>query len=128
MPGLSAFEAIRQIRKAHPAVRVLMLSMYDDRDYVQEALDAGANGYVLKVTPASELLDARREVARGGPYMADPLLSNLLEDMRTPGALRKSSGSVLTSRERQILKLELSGSPGSHHRGRLDPVARRQKF
>jgi len=60
MTGLSSFEATRQIRKARPETRVLFLSMYDDEDYLVESMEAGASGYVLKDSPAQQLLNAIR--------------------------------------------------------------------
>jgi DNA-binding NarL/FixJ family response regulator len=59
MAGISSFEATRQIRKARPETRVLFLSMYDDEDYLAECVDIGANGYVLKDSPADQLITAR---------------------------------------------------------------------
>ena len=69
MAGISSFEATRQIRKARPETRVLFLSMYDDEDYLAECVDIGANGYVLKDSPADQLVTAIREAYRGGSYL-----------------------------------------------------------
>src|SRR6202142_796779 len=68
MQGLSSFEATRQIRKNRPETKVLFLTMYDDEDYLVECMEAGAAGYVLKDSPALELLNAIREIHRGGTY------------------------------------------------------------
>src|SRR5213593_3267140 len=66
MPGLSSFEATRQIKKNRPETKVLFLTMYDDEDYLVECMQVGAGGYVLKDSPAAQLLGAIREVHRGG--------------------------------------------------------------
>ena len=58
MPGLSSFEAARQIRKNRPETKILFLTMYEDEDYLVQCLEVGAAGYVLKDTPAPQLLTA----------------------------------------------------------------------
>src|SRR6185436_17707804 len=83
MPGLSSFEATRQIRKARPETRVLFLTMYDDEDYLVECMESGAAGYVLKDSPAAQLLQAIREVQRGGSYLSPRMLSQLVDDFRS---------------------------------------------
>src|SRR5579863_5169083 len=83
MAGMSSFEATRQIRKERPETRVVFLSMYDDEDYLAECVDMGASGYILKESPADQLLTAIREVSRGGSYLSPRLLSRLVDDFRT---------------------------------------------
>src|SRR5215203_4502021 len=68
MPGLSSFEAARQIRKARPETKIIFLSMFDDEDYLTQALESGASGYLLKDTPSTQLSAAIIEVARGGSH------------------------------------------------------------
>ena len=65
MTGMSSFEGTREIRKERPDTRVVFLSMYDDEDYVAECVDMGAQGYILKESPAEQLITAIREVHRG---------------------------------------------------------------
>ena len=65
MAGLSSFEATRQIRKNRPETKILFLTMYDDEDYLVECMEVGAGGYVLKDSPAAQLLSAIRDVNRG---------------------------------------------------------------
>lgn len=112
MPGLSCFDATRQIRRAHPETRILILTMYDDEDYLLEGLEVGASGYVLKDSPARELTDAIREVARGGSHLSPRMLSRVVNDYRnhvqTNVPMRRSSG--LTIREREVLKLLAEGN------------------
>src|SRR5437660_9096580 len=66
MTGLSSFEATRQLRKNRPETKVLFLTMYDDEDYLVECMEVGAGGYVLKDSPAAQLVSAVRDVNRGG--------------------------------------------------------------
>src|SRR6185436_13555989 len=75
MAGLSSFEATRQIRHDRPETRVVFLSMYDDEDYLAECVEIGGSGYVLKDSPAEQLLTAIREVHRGGSYLTPRLLA-----------------------------------------------------
>ncbi len=71
MPDLSGYEATRRIKSAHKDMKVLILTMYDDEDLVARCLDAGASGYVLKDTPAAQLVYAIDMVARkGGKYLS----------------------------------------------------------
>src|SRR5919201_1315595 len=56
MPGLSSFEATRQIRKERPETRIVFLSMYDDEEYLAESVEIGASGYLLKEGPAEQLV------------------------------------------------------------------------
>lgn len=111
MPGLSSFEAVRQIRRVHPETRVLFLTMYDDEDYLAQCLEAGASGYVLKDTPAEQLIAAVREIRRGGKYLSPVILSRLVEDLRSrkPTERFKPRISTLTPREREVLKFLAEG-------------------
>ena len=107
MPGLSSFEAVRQIRKNRPETRLLFLTMHDDEDYLVQGLEAGAAGYVLKDTPAPQLFTAVRDVHKGGKYLSSQVLGKLVEDFRTRtrDARMRPRFSTLTPREREILKL-----------------------
>src|SRR5436305_7853550 len=75
MPGLSSFEAARQIRKNRPETKLLFLTMYEDEDYLVQCLEVGAAGYVLKDTPAQQLVSAVRDVYKGGKYLSSQVLS-----------------------------------------------------
>jgi two-component system response regulator NreC len=111
MPGLSSFEATRQIRKHRPETKVLFLTMYDDEDYLVEGMEVGASGYVLKDTPSSQLVSAVRDAHRGGSYLSPRMLSQLVDDFRS--RIRSSNRlprfSTLTSREREVLKMLAEG-------------------
>jgi two-component system, NarL family, response regulator NreC len=111
MAGLSSFEATRQIKRQQPATRVVFLSMYDDDDYLAESVEVGGSGYILKDSPAEQLLTAIREVHRGGNYLSPRLLSRLVDDFRSHGhsSLRQPRFGTLTKREREILKLLAEG-------------------
>jgi two-component system, NarL family, response regulator NreC len=111
MPGLSSFEATRQIRKQRAETRVIFLSMYDDEDYLSESVEIGASGYILKESPADQLVSAIREVHRGGNYLSPRLLARLVDDFRVQNrsSLRQPRFGTLTKREREIMKLLAEG-------------------
>lgn len=112
MPGLSSFEAVRQIKKHRPETKVLFLTMYDDEDYLVESMEAGANGYILKDSAAPNLLAAIRDVCKGGSYLSPRMLSQLVDDFRgrVKGGAPQPRFATLTVRERQVLKMLAEGS------------------
>lgn len=97
MKGVNGIEATRRLCAALPALRVLILSMHDNPEYVREAIDAGARGYLLKDRPAEEIVDAIRSVMAGQPFLAAGV-----------GA-PPTAGAVLTPREREVLALIAEG-------------------
>src|SRR5208283_3037380 len=111
MAGMSSFEATRQIRKERTDTKIVFLSMYDDEDYLAECVEIGANGYVLKDSPADQLVTAIREVHRGGSYLSPRLLTRLVDGFRVQGhgAVRQPRFGTLTKREREILKMLAEG-------------------
>ena len=112
MPGLSSFEATRQIRKNRQETRVLFLTMYDDEDYLVECMESGAAGYVLKDSPAAQLLNAIREVHRGGSYLSPRMLAQLVDDFRSrvKSTDRLPRFATLTQREKEVLKMLAEGN------------------
>jgi DNA-binding NarL/FixJ family response regulator len=112
MPGLSSFEATRHIKKNRPETKVLYLTMYEDEDYLLQCLEVGAAGYVLKDTPAPQLVSAVRDVYRGGKYLSSQVLGKLVEDFRARvrDTRMQPRMSTLTPREREILKLLAEGN------------------
>lgn len=111
MPGLSSFEATRQIKKVRPDTKILFLTMYDDEDYLVQCMEVGASGYVLKDSPAQQLLAAIRDVYRGGSYLSPRMLSQLVDDFRSriKTAHRQPRFATLTAREKEILKFLAEG-------------------
>ena len=101
MRGMNGIELATALRQRHPAIRVLMLSMYDNREYVLSAIRAGARGYVLKESPTEEILAAISVVCAGGNYFSAQV-SDLV--MQTGMAAPQ-----LTAREHEILLLLAHG-------------------
>ena len=112
MPGISSFEATRQIRKERPETKVLFLSMYSDEDYLAECMEAGASGYLLKDSPAEQLVFAIREVHRGGTYLSPRMLSHLVDDFRSRAHSggRQPRFNTLTRRELEVIKFLAEGN------------------
>ena len=113
MPELNGIEAARQIRAADPDARVIMLSMYEDQQYVFESLKAGANGYVLKGSAFGELLTAIHTVMEGDgkSYISPALSETLMTDYvrRAQGDQQDSELNRLSGREREVLQLIAEG-------------------
>ena len=117
MPGLGGLEATLELRTRLPSARILVLTQYDDREYVHRFLRAGAAGYLLKKAVGVELLTAIRAVASGQSFLYPPIAAQVLEDY----VLQKSRGDGdakpgedpyerLTAREKQVLKLIAEGN------------------
>ena len=104
MPEMDGLEAARHIREDHPDVNVIMLSAYDDRQFVVEAVRAGARGYVLKARDAEHLIQTVRLVA-GGNMVIDPQLVVALAEELSDAKERDRKADTLTAREIEVLQL-----------------------
>ena len=110
MPLLNGLEATRQIRKAIPGTKVLILSAHSDDAYVEQAIAFGAAGFLLKQTSAHDLSRAIRTVQKGNTFFT-PSIARRLHDQKTPaggGALRKKVAR-LSLRELEVLQLIAEG-------------------
>jgi len=114
MPGLNGLEATRQIIKEVPGTKVLVLSSYSDDEYVHQLTEAGAAGYLLKQTAASDLIKAVREARRGNAYFSPAISKRLLDHYREAfmkGMPVRKRVDLLTSRESEVLQLIAEGKP-----------------
>ncbi|MDX8152586.1 response regulator transcription factor [Patulibacter brassicae] len=105
MPGRTGLQVARELTRRRPDVRLLLLSMHENEQYLFEALKAGAAGYVLKSAANRDLVEACRAAMRGTPFLypkaLQTLTRNLLEDARAGGSLPRD---VLTAREQEVVK------------------------
>ncbi len=110
MPGLGGIEATIELKKLGKRSKVLILSQYEDREYVRRLLKAGVSGYVLKKSAGAELANAIRAVHRGG-LVLDPEVARtaMAEANPTAGGEGADPYDALTDREKQVLKLVAEG-------------------
>jgi len=112
MPNLRGIEAIRAIKTLHPEAKILILTMHKDKEYLYQAISAGANGYLLKEDADTELSTAIDTIRRGKIYIS-PLLSGDLTDDWAQTYRGKSNipsePDNLTTREREVLKMIAEG-------------------
>lgn len=111
MPGLNGIEATRQIQQRHPAIKVVVLSMHANEEYVFQVLQAGAAGYVLKQSDSLEVLTAIRAAMLGGSFLSPPISRTVIDDYlrRTEARHHPDESARLTSREREVLQLLAEG-------------------
>ena len=109
MPLLNGIEAARQIRKAHPRVKIVFLTMHPDVTYATEAFRAGASGYVLKNSAAAELVTAIQEVLKGRTYLTPLVAKDVIASLLEAPAQPEKLSPALTSRQREILQLVAEG-------------------
>lgn len=111
MPGMNGIEATRQIVSQGDAPKVIVLSMHSDREFVVEALRAGAAGYLMKASAFDELLRAMDAVIEGKAYLSPSITDVVIDNyVRKRPDEPPTAFSVLTARERQILQLLAEGS------------------
>ncbi len=121
MPEMNGIEATRQIKRDLPQVRVLMLTMYENEEYLFQGLRAGAAGYILKDAADTDLISAIRIVQSGRAYLSPAAQSMMVGDylQRVHAGEEKGSFDVLTEREREILKLVAEGMTNNQIAERL---------
>jgi DNA-binding NarL/FixJ family response regulator len=123
MPVLDGVAATRQLRAEQPACRVIMLTTFDDDEYVFEGLRAGAVGYLLKDVPSARLAEAIRAAARGESFLQPSIAAKVVAEFtrlaeRAP-AEAAPLAEPLTERELEILRLLASGDSNKDIAGRL---------
>ena len=111
LPHLNGLEASVQILKQNRNAKILILSMHDNRAFIERALDYGARGYILKDTAADEIVHAIKEVSEGRFFLSAKISSFVIQDyiFQRKKKMRLRSISILTSREKEILQLIAEG-------------------
>lgn len=128
MPNLRGVEATQEIKMSHPGIKIIILTMHKDKEYLYHALSAGAEGYLLKEDADVELFAAIKAIRQGSSYIS-PLLAPQLTDIflerqRPRDKERTLPSEILTTREREILKLIAEGKSSKDIAGLLYISAR----
>jgi two-component system nitrate/nitrite response regulator NarL len=114
MPNMTGIEVVEKLRSQNNTVKIVMLSMHESEEYVLKSIRAGADGYLLKGSSKEEFLKALHTVANGGKYFSGDISSILINQLSNPVALTETKQTLeeeqlITKREKEILKLLLSG-------------------
>jgi DNA-binding NarL/FixJ family response regulator len=133
MPRLNGIEVVRRLREALPEVRVLVLTMHQEDEYVLQAVRAGAAGYLVKDSAAEELIAAVRSLQAGRGYFGPQAAKALADQLQHPGRQVDDPYGRLTAREREVFhliveglttkeiarKLDISAKTAENHRARV---------
>ena len=111
MPIMGGLEATRRIRKEFPATKVLALTQYDDSEYVIPVIEAGARGFVTKMSSSSELASAIQAVYKGDSFLSPSAAAAIVDECQQKVTIEgeRDSYQQLTDREREVLKLIAEG-------------------
>lgn len=109
MPGLDGIQVLETVQVRFPTLKVLVLTMHDDEEYVKRVLSLGARGYILKRAADVELLAAIRTVFKGGIFVDSALSGILVREAFPAQEKRQKDGEPLSEREREVLKLVAMG-------------------
>jgi RNA polymerase sigma factor (sigma-70 family) len=111
LPGMNGVECARQLKTLLSGTQVMMLTVYEDTENIFNALAAGASGYMLKRTPAKELLEAIHEVKRGGSPMTTHIARKVVQSFQKTTGQQQAANelSELSEREQQVLDLLAQG-------------------
>lgn len=114
MPGVNGIEATRQLRAKFPEIKILVLTTYDDDEWLFDAIRAGASGYLLKDTPRQKIIEAIRGTMDGrsflDPAVAGKLINQVVSNQKQPASILAEK---LTERELDVLRLLAKGFPNS---------------
>ena len=102
LPGMNGVECVRRLKQAAPQILVVMLTVYEDTENIFNALAAGASGYLLKRTKSAELLEAIREVHRGGSPMTTHIARKVVQSFQQTSASSQPTEN-LSAREQEVL-------------------------
>ena len=128
MPHLNGIDALTQLRRDNPDVRVVFLTMHKDATYARRALDAGARGYVLKHSAPAELVLAVRAALEGNTFITPTLAGEVFHDLKVSPAHPTNPVAALTPRQREILQLFAEGFSTKIIASRLDISTRTVEF
>lgn len=111
MPGLNGLEATRRIKKKFPRMKVLVLTMYTNEEYIFQILNAGANGYLVKETAFQDLISAIKAVYKNEAFMSPSISKKVINSyIKRAQNDEQETCEILTTREREILQLIAEGN------------------
>ncbi len=128
MPELNGVEALEELKKVDPDVRLVFLTMHQNTAYARRALDAGAMGYVLKHSATEELIMAVRAASMGRTFVSPAIAGDLMQAMRDGSGADQDPVRKLTLRQREILRLLVDGHSAKVIAAQLDISARTVEF
>ncbi len=128
MPHLNGIDAMAQLKKANPRVKVVFLTMHQEVAYARRALEAGALGFVLKHSAPAELVTAVRAALEGRTYITPTLAGGVLDSIRKGVRSADAPAAALTARQREILQLLSEGRSAKEIGARLGVSARTVEF
>ena len=109
MPGMNGIEAVKLLKPQFPEIKFLMETIFEDDEKVFHSICSGAEGYILKNTPPSQILDAIREIYEGGAPMTPSIASKVLAMFKSGTSFSKDESYNLTERELEVLKYLVDG-------------------
>jgi DNA-binding NarL/FixJ family response regulator len=119
MPDMDGFDTLARVKAEHPSIKVLVLTMHTDAEYVARALRQGADGYLLKDSAVNDLVAAIEAVMAGGSYYS-PAVQDEIGHLLREGPAPASPLDSLTDREREVLRFVAQGLSTKEIAGRLD--------
>jgi len=128
MPGLNGLEALVQIKRECPRIKVVTLTMHREVAYARRALDAGASAFVLKHSAPEELLTAIRAALAGKTYISPAVAGELLQDIKQDPEATNDPLTALTPRQREVLQLVAEGRSAKEIASVLSISARTAEF
>ncbi|RVU30540.1 MULTISPECIES: response regulator [Neptunomonas] len=120
MPVMSGLEASKELRLRFPAMKILILSMHENREYIMQLMQSGAAGYVLKDVSSDELIKAIELVYQGGSYFCPKATETLLDETQTKTQPTNGRRDQLTKREEMVLRLLAEGGSNKEIARSLD--------
>ncbi len=128
MPKLNGIDALVELKKEDPDVRVVILTMHKEVSYARRALAAGASGYVLKHSAPFELVDAIHMAMDGETYISPRIAGEVIQDVRSGREVKDDPASSVTPRQREILQLLAEGLSAKEVGAILKITARTVEF
>ena len=128
MPQLNGLEALAELKKENPRVKVVFLTMHQEVAYARRAMDAGASGFVLKHSAPAELVAAIRAALQGKTYLTPVLAGEVLHELRRDPQAANDPVASLTTRQREILQLFAEGRSAKEIASTLAISARTVEF